>query len=433
MIAGVGIFALLVILYVSMSARLGRAHLTGPIIFIVAGAALGRAVLSGGADSTLIRTIAEVTLALMLFHDAAQLQPRELRRDSVFTARLLLVGLPLTIGAGYLLARGLFPEVGVWLALLLAAALAPTDAGLGAATVLNPVVPVRVRRILNVESGLNDGLATPVVLFAVAAAGGAGHEHALPEAVGEIAVGALVGVVAGYLAGRLLQRMRSAGWAQEPLVPIAALAVPLLCYYGAVELHGNGYIAAFVAGTAFASAQANLEHMQGSLELTDLVSTFLGYAVWMLFGVTAAAHLEVLVRWQTLLFAALSLTALRMVPVALSLLGAGLRAPTVVFVGWFGPRGLASVVFALIAYESLDADPQVATVIGVIATTVTLSVIVHGVSAAPWARRYGAWAQRTHPEVESQGAVEPLPVRRSSGASSDRWAGPTPSALSDPS
>ena len=415
MTATVGVFALLVILFVSLSARLGRVYVTGPIVFIVAGSVLGQTVWGGSADATMIRTVAEVTLALVLFHDASQLQPRELRRDSVFTLRLLLVGLPLTIGAGYLLARGLFPEVGVWLALLLAAALAPTDAGLGSATVLNPVVPVRVRRILNVESGLNDGLATPVVLFAVAVAAGAGSEHALPEAVREIAVGALVGAAAGFVAGRLLERSRASGWAQESLIPVAALAVPLFCYFGGVEVGGNGYIAAFVAGTAFASAQTSVEQTHVSLALTDQVSAFLGYAVWMLFGlIAAAADLGQLVRWQTLVFAVLSLTALRMVPVALSLLGTGLGAQTVVFVGWFGPRGLASVVFALIAYESLDAESTVSTVIGVIAVTVTLSVLFHGVSAAPWARRYGAWVQRVQPTVETQGAVEPLPVRRSS-------------------
>ena len=201
MIAGVGLFALLVILFVSQSARLGRVYLTGPIVFVVGGVVLGRTLVSGEVDSATIRTIAEVTLALMLFHDAAQLQPRQLRGSFVFTGRLLLVGLPLTIGAGYFLARGLFPEIGVWLALLLAAALAPTDAGLGAATVLNPVVPVRVRRILNVESGLNDGLATPVVLFAIAATAGGQPEDAALHALREMGVGALVGVLAGVLCG----------------------------------------------------------------------------------------------------------------------------------------------------------------------------------------------------------------------------------------
>ena len=413
MTAVVVVFALLVIVYVSQSARIGRAHLTGPIIFMAVGIPLGL-MGSGAVESSTNRTIAEVTLALVLFHDAAQLQPREVRGDSVFTARLLLVGLPLTIGFGYFTARGLFPAAGTWSALLVAATLAPTDAGLGAATVLNPVVPVRVRRILNVESGLNDGMATPVVLFAVAALAGAAPEHAVIDAVRELAIGALAGGAAGYASGRLIDRSRRSAWAEAGLVPVAALCVPLLCYCGAVEIGGNGFVAAFVAGTAYAAAQMNAQQTHSSLDLADRVSTLLGYAVWMLFGITVAHHFDWLQRWQYLVFAVLSLTVLRMVPVAACLLGTGLRRPTVAFVGWFGPRGLASVVFALITYESLGAtDPEVQTVIGVVATTVMLSVILHGLSATPWAVRYGIWARQTRPFVETQHAVEPLAVHRS--------------------
>lgn len=412
--AAVAVFALLVIAYVSQSARVGRAHLTGPIVFTVAGVLLGLTI-SGVAESSTTRTFAEVTLALTLFHDAAQLQPREVRGDSLFTARLLLIGLPLTIGVGFLAARALFPEIGVWLALLLAAMLAPTDAGLGAATVLNPVVPVRVRRILNVESGLNDGLATPLVLFAVAAAAGATPEHAGVDALEELVIGAAVGILAGFVSGRILDRARVAGWAEVGLLPIAALAVPVLCYYGAAELNGNGFVAAFGAGTAYAAAQSG-KNAHASLGMTDRLSALLGYAVWLLLGVTVAHHLDWLVRWQSLVFAVLSLTALRMVPVAACLLGTGLRWRTVLFVGWFGPRGLASVLFALIAYESLDAtNPEVQTVFGAAATTVMLSVVLHGLTSGPWAQRYGEWAQRTAPAVEMQQAAEPLAVRRSVG------------------
>ena len=413
--AAVAVFALLVIVYVSQSARVGRAHLTGPIVFVVAGAALGLT-LSSAADSTTSRTIAEVTLALTLFHDAAQLQPREVRSDSVFTARLLLVGLPLTMLAGWLAAQALYPGLGTWLLLLLAAMLAPTDAGLGAATVLNPSVPVRVRRILNVESGLNDGLATPVVLFAIAAAAGATPEHAVVVALEELAVGVVVGVAGGYLSGRLLEWARLRGRAESGLLPVAALTIPLLCYYGAISVHGNGFVAAFTAGTAYATSRAGVEHTHASLGMTDRLSALLGYAVWLLLGITLAQHLDWLVRWQSLVFAVLSLTVLRMLPVAVCLFGTGLRWPTVLFVGWFGPRGLASVVFALIAYESLGGtDPDVQTVIGAAATTVLLSVALHGLTSGPWAERYGEWARRTAPAVETQQAAEPLAVRRSVG------------------
>ena len=418
MAAAVAVFALLVIVFVSQSARLGRAHLTGPIVFVVAGVVVGLS-MSGAVDGGTSRAIAEVTLALTLFHDAAQLQPRDVRGDSFFTGRLLLVGLPLTIGAGYLVARGLFPEVGIWLALLLAATLAPTDAGLGAATVLNPVVPVRVRRILNVESGLNDGLATPVVLFAVAMAAGSSPEHVALDALEELAIGVAVGVVAGFLAGRLIERARTSGWAETSLLPIAALSVPLLCYYGAIAIGGNGFVAAFAAGTTYAAAQAGVRHTHASLGMTDRLSALLGYAVWLLLGITVAHHAGWLVRWQSFVFAALSLTVLRMIPVAVSLLGTGLRWPTVLFVGWFGPRGLASVVFALITAESLgETDPAVQTVVGAVALTVILSVVLHGLSSGPLADRYGRWAERTSPPVETQQAAEPLAVRRSVGGHS---------------
>jgi NhaP-type Na+/H+ or K+/H+ antiporter len=412
MTAAICVFALLVIGFVSLSARFGRAYLTGPMVFLVAGSVLaGLSLVEPGGEGAAIRTLAEVTLVLVLFHDAAELQPRELRSDSVFTARLLLVGLPLTIGAGCLLAQALFPEIGVWLALLLAAALAPTDAGLGAATVLNPAVPARVRRILNVESGLNDGLATPVVLFAVAAATGFADgsiEHGLLSGVLEVAVGAVVGASVGYLAGRLVELARNRRWAERGLLPLATVAVPVLCYYGAHGLGGNGFIAAFVAGTAYAASQTSVPDAHDTVGYTGLTSTFLGFGVWMVFGAVAAAHLARLITWQNLVFAVLSLTVLRMIPIALCLLGTGLRPQTIVFVGWFGPRGLASIIFALIAYESLDAEPAVATVLSVIATTVTLSVVAHGLTASPCAQRYGSWVRRTHPAVESVEAVEPL-------------------------
>jgi NhaP-type Na+/H+ or K+/H+ antiporter len=421
--AAIALFALLVVAYVSQSDRLERALLTAPIVFTAAGAVLGLTVFRSEVEPADLKVVAELTLTLVLFHDAAQVQPRELRSDAGLSARLLLIGLPLTIAAGYGAALLLIPEGSVWLALLLAAALAPTDAGLGAATVLNPVVPVRVRRVLNVESGLNDGLATPVVLFAIGLAGteGLAPKEEVLAALRELALGVLAGVLLAAAAGRLLAWARRRAWISPGLLPVATLAVPLLCYYGSLTIHGNGFVAAFVAGTAFAAAgtrkpQAAAPDAQGDehpLELAARVSVFLGYAVWTLFGVVAVAHLGELFTWRGLVFAVLSLTVLRMVPVALALLGTRLRRETVVFVGWFGPRGLASVVFALLAIESLAMDSELAPIIGAIATTVLLSVVLHGVTADPWARRYGAWVQRESPPVETSRSVEPTDDRGS--------------------
>ena len=412
--ASTAVFALVIVLFVAQSARVGRLHLTAPIVFTALGFLASRLV-EGEVDASLVRELAELTLAVVLFHDAAQVKPRQLRTDAGLCARLLLVGLPLTILLGYGAAWLLFPGLGIGLALLVAAALAPTDAGLGAATVLNPVVPQRVRRLLNVESGLNDGLATPVVLFAITIAAGTDSERPLISALEELGKGLVAGVVLGAVAGLLMGLGRRRGWTEPSLVPVAALAVPLLTYYGSVAAGGNGFVSAFVSGTAFAwaldrssrlaPAQSD-EDTEQALRFAEWTSVVLGYVVWGLFGYVALADLSALT-WQSAVFALLSLTVLRMLPVALSLLGSGLRLPTVGFIGWFGPRGLASVVFAVLAIESIPSSPELRTVLATMVLTVLLSVLLHGISADPLAERYGAWAGCTHPAVETAGSVEP--------------------------
>ena len=415
--AAIAAFAVVVIAFVSQSRQLDRLHLTAPIVFTTVGAVSAWAV-GTHAEPAVVHDLAELTLALILFHDAAQVQPRQLRSDALLCVRLLLVGLPLTILVGFAAAQLLMPGVGVWLALLLGAALAPTDAGLGAATVLNPVVPVRVRRILNVESGLNDGLATPVVLLAIAAAGGtsAGSGDTLAAAAGELALGVLVGVLLGAGSGWLLSRAHRAGHVDPGLLSVGVLAVPLACYYGALAAHGNGFVAAFVSGTAFAAVAGELGGTEAGgdapdLETTASLSAVLGCAVWALFGILGVAKLGTTATWRGLGFAVLSLTLVRMVPVALALVGSGLRRQTVLFVGWFGPRGLASVVFALIAIESLPDSSELEAVGGAITMTVLLSVVLHGVTAEPWAAAYGRWAAHVRPSEELGASVEPVPGR----------------------
>lgn len=407
--AAIAAFAATVLGYVLFSGLLERRHISAPMIFILVGGLLG-GLLAHQPDRALVRGLAELTLALLLFHDAAQVQPRQLRGDAGICMRLLLIALPLTIAAGYLLARVLFDGGSGWLALLLAAALAPTDAGLGAATVLNPVVPVRVRRVLNVESGLNDGLATPIVLFALTAAGAGSQPHAVEEALRELAIGALLATGVGAAAGYALRRAAVAGRSQAGLLPIGTVAVPLLCYYGSVALDGNGFVAAFVAGVAFAPSVAHRTE-DDSLALAASAGTLLEYAVWCMFGAIVVVHLGDLFSWQGLLFAPLALTVLRMVPVGLVLLGTGFARPTRWFIGWFGPRGLASVVFAVIALEEYQGNEAIGQVVGTIAITVLLSVVLHGITADPWAARYGAWASRTQPEAELGRTVQPLAGR----------------------
>lgn len=403
------VFATLVVAIGLASRRLARLYITAPIAFVGAGVLIGLVLdYTAGQEAGLV--VAEATLALVLFHDAAQVRPRQIARERGLALRLLLVGLPLTVLAGFVAARALLPELSWPMALLLAAALAPTDASLGAATVLNPVVPVRVRRLLNVESGLNDGLATPVVIFAIAAS--FDLEHAVSEprlvlsALVEIVVALLIGAVVGLAGGGAVQASATHGWSTRTTRAMASLALPVIAYAGSGLLDGNGFIAAFVAGTAFAAAAPRLAEEEDLLALTESTADLMTFGVWLAFGLALAGVTESL-DWRGVLFALLSLTVLRMGPVALSLLGTRLRAPTIGFLGWFGPRGLASLVFALIAMAELEADEQRSTVFGVIAVTVLLSVVLHGVSAEPLAARYGSWAAREHPPVELVEAPEP--------------------------
>jgi len=409
------VFTLIALVFAATARGLSRLYVSAPIAFVAAGGLVSA--LAGAPDpetAVAVKDVAEVTLALILFHDAAQVRPRQIGRDRGLVLRLLLIGFPLSVLAGFAGARWLFPEMPILVALFLGAALAPTDAGLGAATVLNPVVPVRVRRILNVESGLNDGLATPVVMFAIV--GIAGEEMLSPGesvlgAVRDLGLGVVVGALVGAVGGLLLGWSRRRGLSTAHTRAIGVLLLPILAFATAEVLHGNTFVAAFVAGTAFAGAAAWADDEESALTLTEMLSEPLGFAVWFVFVLAALPFVWSALGWREAVLAVLALTVVRMVPVAVSLLGTGLRAPTTAFVGWFGPRGLASVVFALIAVEELESDEPLRHAIATIALTVLLSVLAHGLTADVLAARYGAWVARTAPPAETASASEPRPRR----------------------
>ena len=289
--------------------------------------------------------------------------------------RLLGIGLPLTMGLGALLAFALFPGMGIWLALLVGAALAPTDAALGAGMMVNPAVAARIRRLLNVESGLNDGIATPVVLVALAGAARSSTVAGIGpgEAAAELALGVLIGAVVGGAGGFVVKAARRRGWAEGDFAGSAVLALAVCAYACALALHGNGFIAAFVGGIAFGAIGGRRgERLVPFVEETGALVSLL---VWLAFGAIAVVPALTGLTWQTVVYAVGSLTLIRMVPVAVALAGARLGGTAVALIGWFGPRGLASVVFALLALEDLGqhAAGQAVSVIGL---TVLLSVIV---------------------------------------------------------
>ncbi len=373
-----------------LARRLERVGLTAPMVFVVAGFVLAEVlgVLELEADPELVKVIAEVTLVWVLFADASRVRLRQFQRDLGTYLRLLGVGLPLTIVLGTAAAVVLL-DFDLWAALLLGAALAPTDAALGATVMSNPRVPEKVRRALNVESGLNDGIVTPIVLLAIAGvAANEGIEGVdSPGRAGlALLVGALAGAAAGALGGTATRLARRRGWLSEELSGPAVLALALLAYTGALAVDGNGFVAAFVGGLVFGGfagpgGEKEVYFVDQSGALASMIS-------WLVFGALAVPVIGDRLSWSVLVYAGLSLTVVRMLPVALALLGAGFDRFSVAFIGWFGPRGLASVIFALLALEDLhEAGQEVVAVIGL---TVVLSVVVHGVSAAPLANRYAA-------------------------------------------
>ncbi len=411
-VADLAIIAGLVFVWGTLSARLERYDVTAPIIFVIAGLLLTHGPLAplGFAPShELVKVLAEITLVLVLFSDASRVRLSDLRADMGLCLRLLGIGLPLTIGLGILLALALFNGMSIWLAVLVGAALAPTDAALGAGVMVNPAVPARIRRLLNIESGLNDGIATPVVLVAIA--GAATAEHAASVGPGaaavELVLGVVVGVVVGGAGGFVVNVARRRGWAEGDFAGSAVLALAICAYACALALHGNGFIAAFVGGLAYgATGGERGERLVPYVEETGALVSLL---VWLAFGAIAVVPAFESLTWQTVLYAVLSLTVIRMVPVALALAGRRLGRAAVAFVGWFGPRGLASVVFALLALEDLghSAEPAVT----VIVFTILLSVVAHGLTADPLARRYGPRLAITEGGPDDAG-LQSLPARR---------------------
>lgn len=405
----------LIFCYALVARRTTLANFTAPMLSILA----GLVVFSGATfeiHTELVHSIAEITLVIVLFHDASTVQLSQLSHDPGIALRLLGIAFPLALVATFLLARWMLPAVGVAGAWLIAAAVTPTDAGLGAPTVLNPVVPVRARRALNVESGLNDGLATPVVLVALSAVA-AQEGDATPTlmriglvpVLSALVTACALGLFAAWLVDFSRRRRLSARRGRQ----IATLVLPAVMFGVADLIDANAFITAFVGGLVFGAACRTSVEDDETAGLLEIAADLLGFVVWFALGGLLVAGFSRGVDWRWLVLAVLALTVLRMVPVAIAMLGTGLRWPTVAFLGWFGPRGLATIVFGLLALEELGpTSPVIGAINGVLAATVLLSVFAHGVTAAPSARAYGAWAARSRAPVTTEPSVEPLPRRR---------------------
>ncbi|HWD03270.1 MAG TPA: cation:proton antiporter [Amycolatopsis sp.] len=385
--------ALVLLGYGALSARLRSTVVSGVLVFVVAGVLLGRlgGFLSGDVADQSVRVLAEGTLALLLFTDASVVSVGRLWRDRVLPARLLGIGLPLTIGAGTLMALAIFPDLSPWVAAALATMLAPTDAALGRPVIEDRRVPTDLREGLNVESGLNDGICVPllIIFLSVAESGEhATHTGPLWVVVTEIGYGVGAGVVAGAFGGWVLTKFAAKGWSNQVWQQINGVVTPLFAYTAADALGGSGFIAAFVAGSVYGTMAGR--EAQRATVLAEHTGELLDAVTFLVFGAVLLGPALTAFSWPVAWYAIASLTVVRMIPVALALLGRGDRLPTIAFLGWFGPRGLASIVFVMVLVEQAGLAER-GLILTVVTWTVGLSVVAHGVTAPLAAPRYAAW------------------------------------------
>jgi NhaP-type Na+/H+ or K+/H+ antiporter len=407
--------AIAVLGYAAVSRRLEGTPITAAMVFMGAGLLLGPKVLGlvdAPSSGETVKLLAEATLTVVLFGDAARIDLRALREQLGVPARLLGIGLPLTIVAGFLVALVVFGSLEWPEALLLAVILAPTDAALGQAVVTLPSLPLRIRQSLNVESGLNDGLCVPVFVVVLAIAGAeagiVSGPHAARVLVEQIGYGVLTGVGAGALSAAVIVVAGQRGYVEGSWVQAVPVAGAGLAYTSAAAIGGSGFIAAFVGGAMFGAVRRRIGGEVGYL--LEEAGALLGAGTFVVFGAVLLQPTLGRLSWQVVLYAVLSLTVVRMLPVWLAMLGTRAQPPTVAFLGWFGPRGLASIVFAVLTIESRGELPHESVVLDAVFVTIGLSVLLHGLTAAPLARRYAGW-YRSHAGEEKPEPARTVPWR----------------------
>jgi NhaP-type Na+/H+ or K+/H+ antiporter len=391
--------AVMLLAYGAVSSRLQTTPVSQAMVFVALGLLAGNRILDlveADTANQFLRHLAEATLTLVLFCDAVRVNRGRLRHESALPTRLLGIGLPLTIVAGTLAGLALVPELNLWTAAALATMLAPTDAALGLPVVTNPRLPSRIRQSLNVESGLNDGVCVPLLIIFLTIAQaeeGVGHIEPLQVIAEEIGFGVIGGVAAGALGAWVLRSFGGRGWMEGTWRQINAVVTALLAYTVAAALGGSGFIAAFVAGITFRIVAT--DHAKEATFLAEQTGELLNAVTFLLFGAVLLGPALGELDWPIALYALVSLTLARMLPVTLALLGTGMRRTTVAFLGWFGPRGLASIVFLLILLEETEL-PERPLMAAVVTWTVALSVYAHGLTAGPGANRYADWYAAHH-------------------------------------
>ena len=397
MYENIAILAVFIFLYSLSSGLFERTPVNGALIFIAFGLAFGPFGLDAlkmdiGTEG--LRTLAELTLALVLFTDASNANLSVLKKNILIPRRLLLVGLPMTILLGFGIGVFIFDDLSLFEIAILATLLAPTDAALGKAVVTNKLVPDNIREGLNVESGLNDGICVPILFLFLALAAsssgeGSGHFLALELIAEEIGIGIAVGVLLTLSGSWLAKQCNDRGWVTESWQQLPVVVLAVSCFAIAQTLGGSGFIAAFVGGLLF----GNVIRPKKLLLAAEGTGDTMALLTWVIFGATVVGQSFHAFSWDIVIYSILSLTIIRMLPAFLSLGGMNLRTDEKLFMGWFGPRGLASIVFAVIV---LNAElPGSATIAMTAVCTIILSIIAHGLSANPFISKLAARIQHS--------------------------------------
>jgi len=387
------LLAVFVFLYSAVAGGLEKTMISGPMVFTVVGlivGPIGLGWLQPELDNVGLRVLADITLALVLFIDAANADLGVVKRGLAIPRRMLLFGLPLTIAFGFGTGLLLFDELSMFAVAILATMLAATDAALGKAVITNKAVPARIREGLNVESGLNDGICVPILFLFIALAlgtdtGGSSTAFAIKLVAQEVGIGLVVGLGLTAVGARILKFCWNRGWITEIWLQLPVVALSLACFAVAQTLHGSGYVAAFVGGLLFGSYPTSVKH--GLLLGAEGTSEGLALLTWVMFGSAVVGQSLGYFSWQVVVYALLSLTIVRMLPMFVSLTGTGESTTSKLFLGWFGPRGLASIVFAIIVLNSGVEGGGVLAM--TVVCTVTLSIFAHGLTANPLARLLG--------------------------------------------
>ncbi len=388
------ILAVFVFLYSAVAGRVERSVISGPMVFTVVGliiGPLGFGWLHPELDNDGLRMLADITLALVLFIDAANADLGVVKRSFRIPQRMLAFGLPLTILLGFGVGLVLFDQLSVFEVAILATMLAATDAALGKAVISNKLVPDRIRESLNIESGLNDGICVPILLLFIALAlgtdtGDSNMLYAAKLVAKEVGIGLLVGLGMSAVGIQVLKFCYQRGWVSNVWIQIPVAALALACFAVAQELHGSGYVAAFVGGLLFGSVKTSKTHEL--VHAAEGTSEALALVTWVMFGCAVMGQSLGYLSWQVMVYALLSLTVVRMLPMFIALTGSGESTTSKLLLGWFGPRGLASIVFAIIV---LNRGVEGGSILALIVVcTVTLSIFMHGLTANPLVRRLGS-------------------------------------------